>query len=246
MIQPPTPHAPTSAQPDHADARQLGEALLFEIRRVIVGQDVLLERLLVALLATATSCSKASPDWPRHSPSRRSPTSSAARSTASSSRPISCPPTSSARASTNRDRRVRHRARAGLRQPRARRRDQPRAGQGPVGLARGDAGATGDDRSADVRRAEPVPGDGDAEPDRVRGHLSAARSTGRPIHDEGVRRLSVGGRGGRGRGPVTATRRSRRSRAQCRNAGHLQASHRRRIRRPRHHRLRRAAGQRHA
>jgi MoxR-like ATPase len=51
MIQPPTPHVPTPAQPDHADARQLGEAVLFEIRRVIVGQDVLLERLLVALLA---------------------------------------------------------------------------------------------------------------------------------------------------------------------------------------------------
>jgi MoxR-like ATPase len=51
MIQPPTPHVPTRAQPDHADARQLGEAVLFEIRRVIVGQDALLERLLVALLA---------------------------------------------------------------------------------------------------------------------------------------------------------------------------------------------------
>ena len=53
MIQPPTAHAPNEpvALPDHADARLLGEAVLFEIRRVIVGQDALLERLLVALLA---------------------------------------------------------------------------------------------------------------------------------------------------------------------------------------------------
>ena len=36
---------------------------------------------------------------------------------------------------------------------------------------------------------EPVPGDGHAEPDRDRRHLSAARSAGRPLHDEGAGRL---------------------------------------------------------
>jgi len=36
---------------DHADARTTSEAVLFEIRRVIVGQDAMLERVLVALLA---------------------------------------------------------------------------------------------------------------------------------------------------------------------------------------------------
>ena len=36
---------------------------------------------------------------------------------------------------------------------------------------------------------EPVPGDGDAEPDRDRGHLPAARGAGRPLHDEGAGRL---------------------------------------------------------
>ena len=45
-----------------------------------------------------------------------------------------------------RPRRVRHRARPGLRQPPAGRRDQPRAGQGPVRAARGHAGAPGHDR----------------------------------------------------------------------------------------------------
>ena len=52
---------------------------------------------------------------------------------------------------------VRHRARAGLLQLPARRRDQPRAGQGAVGAARGDAGAPGDDRQRDARRAVAVP-----------------------------------------------------------------------------------------
>ena len=36
----------------------------------------------------------------------------------------------------------------------------------------------------------PVPRHGDAEPDRVRGHLSAARGAGRPLHAQGARRLS--------------------------------------------------------
>ena len=33
---------------------------------------------------------------------------------------------------------------------------------------------------------EPVPGHGDAEPDRVRGHLPAARGAGRPLHAQGA------------------------------------------------------------
>jgi MoxR-like ATPase len=37
--------------PDHVDARATSEAVLFEIRRIIVGQDALLERVLVALLS---------------------------------------------------------------------------------------------------------------------------------------------------------------------------------------------------
>ena len=36
---------------------------------------------------------------------------------------------------------------------------------------------------------QPVPGHGHAEPDRVGGHLPAARGAGRPVHDEGARRL---------------------------------------------------------
>ena len=44
---PPAPHA----VPDPADPRTAAEAVLYEIRRVIVGQDAMLERVLVALLA---------------------------------------------------------------------------------------------------------------------------------------------------------------------------------------------------
>ncbi|HEY8990118.1 MAG TPA: AAA family ATPase, partial [Candidatus Limnocylindrales bacterium] len=36
---------------DAVDARRTAEAVLYEIRRVIVGQDAMLERVLVALLA---------------------------------------------------------------------------------------------------------------------------------------------------------------------------------------------------
>ena len=48
--------------------------------------------------------------------------------------------------------RVRHRARPGLLQLPARRRDQPRARQGAVGAARGHAGAPGHDRPHDATR----------------------------------------------------------------------------------------------
>ena len=44
-----------------------------------------------------------------------------------------------------------------------------------------------------------VPGDGDPEPDRVRRHLSAARGAGRPLHDEGRGRLPELARGARHR-----------------------------------------------
>jgi len=47
----PRPAATGAEASDPASARSASEAVLFEIRRVIVGQDVLLERLLVALVS---------------------------------------------------------------------------------------------------------------------------------------------------------------------------------------------------
>jgi MoxR-like ATPase len=50
-----TPSAPEPrdlrAVPDPADPHAIGEAVLFEVRRVIVGQDAMLERVLVGLFA---------------------------------------------------------------------------------------------------------------------------------------------------------------------------------------------------
>ena len=46
-----TPSETLRALPDPADARATTEAILFEVRRVIVGQDAMLERILVGLLA---------------------------------------------------------------------------------------------------------------------------------------------------------------------------------------------------
>ena len=102
MIQPPTsPAPPQQIQPDHADARQALEAVLFEVRRVIVGQDGLLERLLVALLAGGHVLLEGVPGLAktldRQDAGRGR---SAAPSSASSSRPTWCRPTSSAPAST--------------------------------------------------------------------------------------------------------------------------------------------------
>jgi MoxR-like ATPase len=49
--QTPTPTADLRALPDPNDARATAEAIMFEIRRVIVGQDEMLERVLVGLLS---------------------------------------------------------------------------------------------------------------------------------------------------------------------------------------------------
>ena len=41
------------------------EQILFEVKRLIVGQDRLLERLLIALLSGGHACSKAYRGWPK-------------------------------------------------------------------------------------------------------------------------------------------------------------------------------------
>ena len=47
------------------DPRAALEEALHEIKRVIVGQDAMLERLLVACSPAAMCCSRACPAWPR-------------------------------------------------------------------------------------------------------------------------------------------------------------------------------------
>ena len=82
-------------------------------------------------------------------------------------------------------------------QLRARRRDQPRAGEGAVGDARGDGRAAPVDRRADLPDARPVPRARHPEPDRERGRLPAARGAARPVPLQDHRRVP-GRRGGAG------------------------------------------------
>ena len=82
-------------------------------------------------------------------------------------------------------------ARAGVRQPGAGRRDQPRRPQDPVGPAGGDGRAARDRGRADLPARRAVPGGRHAEPDRAGGDLSAARGPARPLHDGDPHRLSV-------------------------------------------------------
>ena len=146
----------------------------------------------------ATCCSRACPAPPRRCWCGRSAWRSASSSAASSSRPdlmpsditgvslLTAPGTFSFRPGTD------------LRRPRAGRRDQPRAGQDPGRAARGDAGAARDRGRHVPRAARGLHRLRDAEPDRVRGHLSAARGGARPLPGEGARRVSRGA--GRSRG----------------------------------------------
>src|SRR5712671_5827524 len=51
MTKPSTENPDLRVLPDPSDSRATAEAILFEVRRVIVGQDAMLERILVGLLA---------------------------------------------------------------------------------------------------------------------------------------------------------------------------------------------------
>ena len=225
------------------------EQMLFEVKKVIVGQEALLERIVVALLARGHILVEGVPGsgqdagHPHRRPGRRR-----CSSTASSSRPTSCPPTSSARASTTRRTATSATSlRPRLHQPPARGRDQPRARQGAVGAARGHAGAPGDDRPRVAQGAGALPRPGDPEPDRDRGHLRAARGPGRPLHAQGARRLPNRARGA-GRRPAHDRHACAPSRQIITTDDLMDAAEagRRRLRRPGADGVRRAPRRRHA
>ena len=144
--------APMVTQPETPQDEQPAalEQMLFEIKKVIVGQEALLERIVVALLARGHILVEGVPGLAKTLAIRTVAGSSAGSSTASSSRRTWCRPTSSARASTTSAPASSRLAGAGVHQPAAGRRDQPRAGQGAVGAARGHAGAPGDHRPRDA------------------------------------------------------------------------------------------------
>ena len=167
--------------------RDVVESALFEIKRVIAGQDEMLERVFVCLLAGGhlliegvPGLAKTLTDQDGRRRARR------AASSGSSSRPTSCRPTSSGRgctaaATTSFDIEL-----------------------GPVfcnflladEINRAPAKVQSallevmQERQVTIGKethAGPVavPRDGDAEPDRVRGHVPAARGAGRPLHAQG-------------------------------------------------------------
>ena len=173
-------------RPDAAGRRQLLEQALFEIKKVIVGQDRAIERLLVCLLARGHALLEGVPGLAK---------TLAVETLATRRRRHVRPAPVHARPAARRHHGHPHlpgrRPRAfdielgpGLRQLRARRRDQPGAGQGAVGPARGHGRAPGVDRREDLPRARAVPRARHPEPDRVRGRVPAARGPARPLPHE--------------------------------------------------------------
>ena len=209
------------------------ESALFEIKRVIAGQDEMLERVFVCLLAGGHLLIEGVPGLAKTLTIKTvaDVLGGTLPAGAVHARPRPVRPRRHAHV-PRRQGRLRHRARAGLLQLPPRRRDQPRAREGAVGAARGDAGAPGHDRQGDARSAVALPRHGDAEPDRVRGHLPAPRGAGRPLHAEGARRLP--GAGGRADRDRAGTRRAGRRRAAALDRGSRRAAgrHPARLRRP--------------
>ena len=181
------------AVPDNDDPRAVAEAILFEVRRVIVGQDA----------DARAHPRRAAVRWPhppggcpgaRQDPDDQDPGRCARRIV--QARPVhpgpdAVGPRRDAHLSPVR-RHVRDGARSRLRELPARRRDQPGAGQGPVGPPRGHAGAAGHDRRRHACRPGTVHRPRDGEPDRSRRDLPAARGPGRPVHAQDRPGLPVG------------------------------------------------------
>ena len=104
-----------------------------------------------------------------------------------SSRPTCCRPTSPVRSSTtSASGEFDFRAGPGVHRPAARRRDQPHPAQDAGGAAGGHAGAAGHRRGRHLPAGRAVPRARHREPDRVRGHLPAARGPARPVPAPGV------------------------------------------------------------
>ena len=150
----PAPSPQTLPGPDAIDGRTTSEAVLFEIRRVIVGQDEMLERVLVALLAGGHLLLEGVPGLAKTLTIKTLADVLDASFRRIQFTPDLVPADLVGTRIYRPDRgTLRHRARAGVLQLPARRRDQPRPGQGPVGPARGDAGAPGHDRPGELSRS---------------------------------------------------------------------------------------------
>ncbi len=79
------------SQPNRAVASMM-ESVLYEVKRVVVGQDHFLERILVAVLAQGHLLVEGVQGWPKPLPSKRWRKPCAASSSGFSSPPICCRP----------------------------------------------------------------------------------------------------------------------------------------------------------
>ena len=145
---------PTLAAVPGAEHAALLEDALFQVKRVVVGQDRLVERVMVCLLADGHCLIEGFPGL-----AKTLTVSTLAQVVGGEFARLQFTPdlvpadlvgTRIWRPSTGG---LRHRVGPGLRQHRAGRRDQPRPGQGAVGAARGDGRAPGHRSAATTRRA---------------------------------------------------------------------------------------------
>ena len=204
----PTPPATCAPCPTPPTPRAMAEAILFEVRRVIVGQDQMLERILVGLLSGGHILLEGVPGLAKTLTIK-----TLADVLGGSFKRIQFTP--DLMPSDLVGTRI-YRPADGTFETelgpvfanflladeinRAPAKVQSRA-------ARGHAGAPGHDRRRDPQGPRAVHRPGHREPDRGRGHLPAARGPGRPVHAQDRRRLSR-----------TRPRRRRSSPARCARA----------------------------
>ena len=147
------------------ESTQLLEAALFEAKRVLVGQDRMIERLFVCWLARGHCLLEGAPGLAKTLAAETVATVLGGTFARLQFTPDLVPADLvGTRIYRPSQRGVRRRARPGVRQRRARRRDQPGAGQGAVRAARGHGRAPRVDRRHHLRRARPVPRAGHPEP----------------------------------------------------------------------------------
>ena len=165
-----------SASMQLAELHEQGARILDEVERAVVGKRERLELVLLGLLADGHVLLE---DFPGLAKTLAARSFATVTSLDFAPHPVHARPDAVRRHRLvdlePARRRLRLPAGADLHQPAARRRDQPRPTEDAGGAARGDAGAAGDDRGHHARARAPVPRARDPEPDRVRGHLPAAR-----------------------------------------------------------------------
>ena len=179
---PTTPPDPSTRVVPGADHAALLADALFQVKKVVVGQDRLVERVMVCLLADGHCLIEGFPGL-----AKTLTVSTMAQAVGGDFARLQFTPdlvpadlvgTRTWRPSQGG---LRHRVGPALREHRARGRDQPRPRQGAVGAARGDGRAARVDRRRDPPAAAAVPRPRHPEPDRVRGRVRPARGAARPV-----------------------------------------------------------------